>query len=202
MSKHVTEWLSAYVDGELHGSRLQHVKAHLVECEACQLELDSLDRLAGLLQEVPAPAFIPAERLAAQVSLRLPHPKLAAPGKQVLEIGWWLIPVGLLASWLFINVLFLASHIVSFANNFGLLTGVSNWMLVGTANTADWSATLGQFGVLRGGSLDIAASLERFARTSLPQITLQIAIAFLYLSWIAIWWTRRRPQELGPLLEG
>jgi Putative zinc-finger len=202
MSKHVTEWLSAYADGELHGSRLQHVKTHLAECEVCQMELESLDRLSGLLQEAPVPDFIAPERFAAQVNLRLPHPKQVPPSKKVLEIGWWMIPVGLLASWIFINVLFLASHIVSAANNFGLLTGVSNWMLFGTANTADWSATLGQFGVLSGGTLDLAASIESFARTSLPQITLQISIAFLYLSWIAIWWARHWRQEHGQLLEG
>src|SRR5919108_6471940 len=84
MSKHVTEWLSAYADGELRGSQLQQVKAHLAECEACQVELESLDRLSSLLREVPAPKFIPPERFAAQVNLRLPHPKQIASGKKVL----------------------------------------------------------------------------------------------------------------------
>ena len=51
MSNHVTEWLNAYLDGELHGSRLQHVEAHLAECDACQAELESLERLSSLLQK-------------------------------------------------------------------------------------------------------------------------------------------------------
>ena len=29
MSKHVSEWLNAYHDGELHGSQLHQVEAHL-----------------------------------------------------------------------------------------------------------------------------------------------------------------------------
>jgi len=202
MSKHVTEWLSAYADGELRGSRLQHVKTHLAECEVCQMELESLDRLSGLLQEVPVPGFIPSERFAAQVSLRLPHPKRATSSKRVLEIGWWMIPVGLLASWVFINVSFLMRDVLSVANNFGLLTSVSDGILFVTANPANWSATLGQIGVLNGTTLDLASAMERFARTSLPQITLQISVAFLYLSWIAIWWARDRRQEHGQLLEG
>jgi len=36
---------------------------------------------------------------------------------------------------------------------------------------------------------------------SLPQISLQISIALLYLSWIAIWWTRHQRQQQGQLLE-
>jgi hypothetical protein len=202
MPEHVIQWLGAYADGELRGSRLQQVKEHLAECEACQLELESLDRLSSLLQEATLPEFIPPERFAAQVGLRLPHAKPTSSGKRVLEIGWWMIPVGLVAIWVFMNVSFLLSDVLAVADNFGLLTGVSDWMAFGTSNAAGWSARLGQFGVLSEGTLDLAASIERFARTSLPQIILQVSIALLYLSWIAIWWARRQRQEHGQLLEG
>jgi hypothetical protein len=202
MPKHVTEWLGAYADGELRGSQLQQVKAHLAECEVCQLELESLDRLSSLLQEVPLPEFTSPERFAAQVGLRLPHSKPASTEKRVLEIGWWMIPVGLLAIWVFMNVSFLVSDVLTVANNFGLLTNASDWTLFSISGGAGWSARLGQFGVLSGESLDLAAFMETIARTSLPQIILQISIAFLYLSWIAIWWARRRHQEHGQLLEG
>ena len=201
MSEHVTEWLSAYVDGELRGSRLAFVKTHLAGCDVCRLELESLDKLSSLLHEVPVPEFTPPERFAAQVNLRLPHSKASSSGKKVLEIGWWMIPVGLLAIWVFTSMAFLMSDVLSVANNFGLLPSVPDWTILGAANPAGWSARLGQFGLLRGGTLDLAASMERIARTSLPQITLQISIAFLYLSWIAIWWARDRRQEHGQLLE-
>jgi Putative zinc-finger len=202
MSRHITEWLSAYVDGELRGSRLHHVEAHLAECKVCLAELESLDGLSRLLQEVPAPEFTPPERFAAQVSLRLPHPKPITSGKKIIEFGWWMIPVGLLATWIFISTSFLVSDILSVANNLGFLTSISDWLVFGSSNPAYWSSALGQFGILRSNTLDLAASMETFTRTSLPQITLQVSIALLYLSWIAIWWARHRRQGLGQLLEG
>jgi hypothetical protein len=174
------------------------VETHLAECQACQAELASLEGLSNLLQEVPEPEFISPERFAAQVSLRLPYQQTTFSRKKILEAGWWMIPVGLLAAWVFINTSFLVSDMLSAANMLGLLTGISNWLMPGAA---DWSATLGQFGVLSGNSFDVAASTEIFTRTSLPQISLQVSIALLYLSWIAIWWARHRRQGIGQLLE-
>ncbi|HLO32105.1 MAG TPA: zf-HC2 domain-containing protein [Anaerolineales bacterium] len=202
MSKHITEWLNAYLDGELKGSRLQNVEAHLAECQACQTELGSLQRLSGLLQEVPAPEFTSPERFAAQVNLRLPHRQSASSEKKLLEVGWWMIPVGLLGTWIFIGTSFLVNDLLSVANRLGLLTSISNWLVFASSSQAYWSGTLGQFGILSGNSLDWAATMEAFTRTSMPQISLHVAIALLYLSWLAIWWSRHRRQEPGQLLEG
>ena len=201
MSNHVTEWLNAYLDHELHGSRLQHVEAHLAECEICAAELEALGRVSSILQEAPLPAFISSERFAAQVSLRLPPSSPVPSRTKVLEIGWWMIPVGLLAAWTFFNASFLVNDLLSVVNSFGLLTSVSDWMIFGRTNAANWSATLGQFGLLSGNSLDIAAFTEAFTRTSLPQISLQASIALLYLSWVAIWWARHR-REHRQLVKG
>lgn len=201
MSEHITELLSAYLDGELHGSRLAHAEAHLAECDACLAELESLQRLSDLLQQVPTPEFTPPERLASQVSLRLPHPKPMMYRRKMLEAGWWMIPLGLLAVWVFMNTSFLVSDMLSAANSLGLMTSVSDWMLFGTSYAADWSAMLGQLGILRGSTLDLAAATEAFTRISLPQIVTQISLALLYLSWIAVWWVRRR-RASGQLIEG
>ena len=202
MSKHVTEWLNAYLDGELNSRQLQHVEAHIAECQVCQAELGSLEQLSSLLQEVPAPEFTPSERFATQVNLRLPHGQPAASEKKILEIGWWMIPVGLLGTWIFIGTSFFVSDLLSVANSLGLLASISDWLVFGSASQAYWSATLGQFGVLSGNSLDWAGAMEAFTRTSAPQITLHVSIALLYLSWLAIWWARRRRQGHGQLLEG
>ena len=51
---------------ELRSNRLQHVEAHLAECELCQAELKSLEGLSGLLHEVPAPSSRSSERFAAR----------------------------------------------------------------------------------------------------------------------------------------
>jgi predicted anti-sigma-YlaC factor YlaD len=205
MTKHITEWLSAYLDGELRGSRLHHVEAHLAECAICQAELESLERVSSLVQQVPVPEFTPSERFAAQVSLRLPHPQRVVSPKRILEIGWWMIPVGLLGIWVFMSTSVLVNDIFSAANRFGLLTSVSGWIAFGATNAADWSATLGQFGVLSGNNLSWAESTEAFTRTFLPQVSFQVSIALLYLSWIAIWWARHKRHERKPhgqLLEG
>ena len=195
MSNHVTEWLNAYLDGELYEGRLQQVEAHLAECDACLAELDSLEKLSDLLQEAPAAEFSPPERFASQISLRLPRQRAAAPRKKILEIGWWMIPVGLLAVWIFTSGIFFVYDMLLVANRGGLLTDVSDWVRFGTPSTANWSSVLAQIGILRGNSLDLAASTEIFTTTSLLQITLQVSIALLYLSWIAIWWTRQMRQR-------
>jgi hypothetical protein len=202
MSNHVTEWLNAYFDGELTGRRLDQVEEHLAACETCQAELDSLQDLSELLREVPVPELISPERFAVQVGLRLSRREVIASKNGLLEIGWWMIPVGLLAAWVFISTSLLVNGLLSTANSLGLLTSISSWMMFGTSNVADWSSTLGQIGVLSGRSLDLAASTETLARLSLPQITLQISIALLYLSWIAIWWTRQTRQQQSQPIEG
>ena len=201
MSKHITEWLNAYLDGELHGSWLQHVEAHLAECQACQSELQSLERLSGLLHKLPTPEFTSPKRFAAQVNLRLPHQQAATSGKTILEIGWWTIPVGLLASWIFISTAFVLGDILSAASNLGLLSGISEWLGSGSSNNVYLSTTIGQMGFLSDNGLNWAEATEMFTRISLPQISLQVSIALLYLSWIAIWWARHTRQGQGQLLE-
>lgn len=202
MSKHVTEWLNAYLDSELKDGQIQQVEAHLVECQECRAELESLARLSSLLHEVPMPEFTLPERFAAQVNLRLPRQRPSASKSKAAEIGWWMVPVGLLASWIFIGTSFLVSDILSVANNIGVLGSVSNWLAFDSAGQTYWSATLGQFGVLSENSLGWAISTEIFTRSSLLQITLQVSLGLLYLSWLVVWWARRRRQGQDQLLEG
>jgi predicted anti-sigma-YlaC factor YlaD len=202
MSNHVTECLNAYLDGELHGRYLQLVEVHLAECQVCQAELESLGRLSSFLQEIPEPLFTSPERFAAQVSLCLPQRKPAVSGKKLLEVGWWMIPVGLLATWIFISKSYFVHVMLTMANSFGLLTSVSEWIRFGTPNAANWSAALKQVGLLSGETFNWMASTEAITRTSLSEISFQISIALLYLSWLAIWWVRHWRQENSPLLEG
>ena len=201
MSDHIQEWLNAYLDGELRGRQLHHVETHLAECQACQTALHSLENLSALLHEIPVPEFISSERFATQVSLRLPHQPVTTSKSKVLEVGWWMVPVGLLAAWIFISTTTLVSDMVSAANDNGLLGSASTWLVTGSSGEAYWSAALGQFGILSGNSLQWAEMTEAFTRTTVPQLTRQISIALLYLSWIAIWWARHTRQRYGRLLE-
>ena len=202
MSNHVTEWLNAYLDDELKNGRLDQVEKHLAECEQCQAELESLQNVSSLLHEVPAPEFISSERFASQVSLRLPHAQPRATKRKAQEMGWWMIPVSLLMLWVLIGTSEVVSGMVSTAGRFGLLNGTPSWAAIGSSDGAIWSGTLGDFGLLSGDSLQWAELTESFTRNKLPQIIWQVAIALLYLSWIAIWWARQKPREHGKLFEG
>jgi predicted anti-sigma-YlaC factor YlaD len=201
MSNHVTEWLNAYLDGELKGYRLQHVEEHLAACEVCQAEFDSLQSLSGLLQEIPAPEFPSPERFAILVNLLLPQKRTSSPGSQLFEIGWWMIPVGLLAVWVFISTAAFLGGAVSAANIFGVLDNTTASFISTPADNAKVTSTLGQFGVLQGNSLQWAEVTENYTRNAWPKIVLQVSVALLYLTWIVVWWTRRTRQMNGPLLE-
>lgn len=202
MSNHVTEWLNAYLDGELKGGRLHQVEEHLAECEACQTELESLQGLSNLLQEVPAAEFPSAERFVTQVNLLLPQKRTAPSRPQLFEIGWWMIPVSLIAVWVFISTAVLLSKVVSAADNFGLLDDTTSAWISSSSETADVTTTLGQVGVLSGDSLQWAERSESYTRNLFPQIVWQVAVALLYIVWLAVWWARRTRQEQVPLLEG
>jgi hypothetical protein len=202
MPNHVTEWLNAYFDGELHGHRLHQVEEHLAECEACQAELEALGNISGLLHEVHLPDFPSPERFATQVNLLLPQKRTPPPQRSLFEIGWWMIPVGLLAVWVFISTAVLLGDVVSGAKTLGLLDKTTASFISAPSDTAEVTSTLGQFGVLQGNSLKWAETTETFTRDWLSQIVLQIAVAFLYITWFAIWWTRHTRQMNQPLLEG
>jgi predicted anti-sigma-YlaC factor YlaD len=202
MSDHVSEWLNACLDGELQGGRLHQVQAHLAGCEACRAELESLQSLSALLHEVPAGEFTANERFVSQVNLLLPQKRIATPRRQLLEAGWWLIPIGLLAAWIFLSTTVLVSDMLSAANNFGLFDSNTVLLVADPSTDTYWTSMLGQVGLLEGEVLGWAERTEGFTRNVLPQFIWQVSIALLYLSWIAIWWARRRQQGQVPLLEG
>jgi predicted anti-sigma-YlaC factor YlaD len=204
MSSHITEWLNAYLDGELKGGQLHQVKEHLAECRECRAELRALQSLSNLLHEVPAPEFTSSERFASQVNLRLPHEQLKASKKNVQEIGWWMIPVGLLATWVFINTAATVNDVVSAASRLGMLnlSGSLSWPIIGLPSGVFLSNLLGGVGLLGGRGIEWVEVTEAFTRNTLPQLTWHISIALVYLAWVVIWWARQKRQEHGQLLEG
>jgi len=197
MSDHVLDLLGAYMDGELHGGQLRKVEAHLGECQVCLEEYYSLQALSSALRAAPIPDFPSPERLAADMALRLPRKPVKPISQRALEVGWWLAPVGLIATWIFLSTTILVSSVITTARDLGLLQGASAWLASGSPVEAYWSGTLGQFGFLAGDSLQWAEMAEAFTRTTVPQITWQISIAVLYFSWMAIWWARHTRQGLG-----
>jgi anti-sigma factor RsiW len=59
VSAHVTDRLSAYLDGALPASALERVQAHLETCGTCVRAYEELRALRGLLRTLPDPA-VPA----------------------------------------------------------------------------------------------------------------------------------------------
>lgn len=62
---HLTEELSAYLDGELATGELPNVVAHLRACDECRAELADLDRSRTAVRALPGiepPVFLDAER--------------------------------------------------------------------------------------------------------------------------------------------
>ncbi|MBN1453744.1 MAG: zf-HC2 domain-containing protein [Anaerolineales bacterium] len=195
MSDHILELLDAFIDGELHGGQLHKVEAHLDECQSCLEEYYALQALSATLRDAPVPDFPSPERFAAEVALRLPRTPIKPVSKQALEFGWWLAPVGLIVAWIFASTTILVSNVVTAAGDFGLLDSASAWLVTGPSG-ANYSAFLGQFGLLAGTNLEWAEVIEAFTRTNVSQIFWQVSIALLYLSWLAIWWARHTRQGL------
>lgn len=57
MSRHVTDHLSAYVDGALGVHDLEHVQAHLEVCPSCLREYEEFRALRGILRRLPEPSM-------------------------------------------------------------------------------------------------------------------------------------------------
>ena len=201
MNNHATRWLGAYVDGELEGLRLRRVEAHLKECSECQGELQALTQLRGLLQESPAmEVIIPPERFVAQVGLRLPRRQEQPPTRRAFELGWRLVPVGLLFVLVFVQAVFIVAGVVQVA----LWLGVGGDFAAYLSSSATGGPLLPDVSGLSQANLaDAAWMVWGLVQTGgglalLPALYLCLvgAVGLLYWSWLASWWARRRRREL------
>ena len=114
-----------------------------------------------------------------------------------------MIPVSLLLLWVLIGTSEVVGEVVSTADRLGLL--INDTPAWSSTRFVQWSGLVGNAWRLRipeRDSLQWAELTESFTRNKLPQIVLQVAIALLYLSWIAIWWARQTRREHSQLLEG
>lgn len=198
MNEHVTAWIGAYYDGELHGARLQQVEAHLEKCPACRAELEALRGLSTLLKA--SPAMTPrtsARTFAAQVNLRLPRSVPRSPWSKALKIGWQLAPLGLIIAWAFMQAVTLTTRFVLAANLDEFFTP--------PVNTASglWQS-LDRFLILPGEELldltfavpDMGITFALPGRLAYLNIAMTLLLAGLLLSWLASWWAYRRRQQL------
>jgi hypothetical protein len=115
-----------------------------------------------------------------------------------------MIPVSLLLLWVILGTSEVVGEVISTAERLGILnlSDAPAWVVPGSSGEELWSGTLGEFGLLNGKSLQWAELAEAFTRNNMPQVILQVSIALLYLSWIAIWWALQTRRETDQLPEG
>ncbi len=182
MNGHMTEWLAAYYDGELHGSRLQQVEEHLSSCPACQAELEALDKLSILLQEAPVPeGWLSAQRFQAQVMRRLP-PANPQPGWQrALKAGWQLAPLSAVLTWAF---------------------GQAVWLVTGLVLDLNFPLGVNRTGLLSGGLSLASASpgwggAETIIELGLLNLAFSGLVAVFLCGWLASWWVIYKGSQNG-----
>ena len=201
MPEHISEWLGAYLDGELHGSRLQQVEQHLAECPHCLAELEEMQALSSLLHETaPAGDFLPTERFVANLTLNLPRQPERTQPRKFLEIGWWLTPVGLLGTWLFIQITSALSDVALFAADAGLLGSNLAWLRGNPPQMGWFVAVMNLFGNQVGLVGQVALSelheIHLFVTKAAGSLLPQLILAVLYLGWLTTWWLRHQ-RNLG-----
>ena len=200
MTEHVTEWLSAFLDGELNGLRLRQVQDHLARCAACRAELKELQSLSLMLKQAePAVAYQPVDRFIAELTLMLPRREGVPPSPNKWEnIGWWLAPIGAVTAFVFLQVGPTFSALISTANAAGLLDGAASWFSNGPQHSAWFLASLGLFGShLTGNGLTLLNVLDGLGvlRSDLSvQLAWQAGFGLLYWAGLIFWWTRLAGQ--------
>ena len=201
MKDHASRWLGAHLDGELRGLRRRWVVSHLEECSACQRELNSLKTLRALLQESPAmePA-IASDRFAAQVALRLPRRQERPPAQRALEMGWKMVPVGLLFVLAFVQTVFILAGVLRVALWLGLGGDVAAVVIPSSAGGVSFpdAFALSQASLSEAFQMTIGLVRSGAALAWLPvlNVLVLVVIGMLYWSWLASWWVRRRHQQL------
>jgi hypothetical protein len=205
MTQHVTAWLGAYHDGELRGLRLRQVETHLAHCATCHAELERLRALTTLLQESPAAkGLAPPERFVAQVGLRLPHRPERPAWRRTLDIGWQLVPLGLLGAWAFVQAVFVVAWVVLVALQMSLGGDMAAWLLP-ASHQEPWltgvlslsGANLGDVGQMM---LELWRDVEPLGWGVTLNLVSLVVIGLLYWSWLASWWARHNRRDGDGLL--
>jgi anti-sigma factor RsiW len=188
MNDHATQWIPAYHDGELSGSRREWVEAHLESCESCRKELEQLTRLSSLLIQAPVPAHSSAERFAASVKLRLPQASVHQKRNRALKLAWQLAPFAVVGGW----ALFQAAVITT---GLGITFGLDR-MLQTAVPAIEWSPGLSA-GELFSGSLpvidrSILAGIEPYVELFAVGLLATFLAGILLAGWFAGWWSYQR----------
>ena len=195
----LTQWLQAYYDGELSGRQLDQVEAHLIECGACQSELDQLSSLSVLLEEAPSaqPPTSP-DRFVAQVGLRLPRRPLKPLWQRAFQPVGYLVPLAAFMVMAFISASVWVNNLIAgvtwvLPKDQPLVTALNDLQNVQPDTGIDLPVSLPEYGLSElagfswerlgygGWGLDLTLS-----------VLLPTLLALICLSWVAAWWATQR----------
>jgi len=201
MTEHASEWLNAYLDGELGGLRQRQVEQHLERCAACRAELEALRGLSALLRETPPAAeFTPTGRFVTNLMLSLPrHPDASQPRKAA-SLGWWLAPAGLLGAWFFLRTVLTLTGVFTAADATGLLGQANAWFTSSQPQEV-WFVAItslfgGQMSAAQQSTLSLFNQVSVFGGDLFSGFLWQAAIVLLYWVWLAAWWFRHAPRPM------
>jgi len=201
MTEHASEWLNAYLDGELGGLRQRQVEQHLERCAACRAELEALRGLSALLRETPPAAeFTPTGRFVTNLMLSLPRRPDASQPRKAASLGWWLAPAGLLGAWFFLRTVLTLTGVFTAADATGLLGQAKAWFTSSQPQAA-WFVAItslfgGQMSAAQQSTLSLFNQVSVFGGDLFSGFLWQAAIVLLYWVWLAAWWFRHAPRPM------
>jgi anti-sigma factor RsiW len=199
MHEEMRTLLNAYLDGELHGQRLWEMETHMASCEACRNELKELRMVSDLLQTDSAPEFTPTDRFVSRLNLSLPRHILHARPPKPSSLAWWLVPVGLIGTWFFVQTVFTLTEVVTAANMTGLLGNTSGWLVGGGQESIWFSTATSLFSGQAAGAeptLSLLNNVSVFAAELVSGFLWQAVIVLLYWAWLLLWWFQRGSRTM------
>ena len=129
------EVLQSYLDGELHGQRVEQVTSHLTSCVTCSAFARQLEQENSLVAAALAPEFaaaVPSERLRERIDAAIASERIELAAGQVSGSGLrnWLSSFSDLFSFTPQRALGYASLMLIVG--FGLIMGMMRWQTVPT----------------------------------------------------------------------
>ena len=191
MPEHMSTKLNAFLDGELDTRAQSEVLAHLETCQSCTDELEILRRVSQILRTAPQPNFAPADAFKDRLMLQLPRREEALPQADH-SANWllWLVPVIVLAGWIFMQVTLNLSGLITLASRAGIMEGTLAWAASSPQQTqwfaAVQSAVEGVLGLQVPAGFSIFNDAGVFAHSVVTPLLWQAGAALLYWAVLAL----------------
>lgn len=196
MSDHVLDYLDAYYDGELNARLSQKVEKHLESCIECREAYQAMQQLSVELQAFTLPEFTSADRFSSQVMLCLPREQEMPIPEKAFQIGWWMIPVLLISAGVINAAVIMINNTLLWAYQFGWVQ-TPGYIIPTISLESFFGMILNYLASLFPLSMQWMVFSEHFIRPVLSNLVLELALAILYLCWIAIWWIKHTRQGSG-----